>query len=325
MARTHVADNASQHRTIITSAAHAPMAVTKKMAPKLNAGRLYSDIVTGRSAATQVFNTFELGEIIIQDFGPFDLIRISGLNHVTRAVVADSTKMQEMLFLKSLPDNECKLWGLNRWGNLIAGEKANQVLEGTDADNNNGSTMGESTRLQVAYEITHALSPHVVNNLVLDYHPSSRYGGNGIGAQAYEHIHKVHGRPESITVVYWLVNRTLSPHASCRAMYLSQPPVHRILVTIYGRCREHARCAECVDWPGAGDHTAVVATFTLSNSTGLTFGEIIDRLRYELHQDPGYDPDYSGAYFSFEDGMPVKDAQIKARVEEEGHLNTYHW
>ncbi|KAK4896481.1 hypothetical protein LTR27_005697 [Elasticomyces elasticus] len=314
MARTHVADNASQHRTIITSSAHAPMAVTHKMAPKINAGRLYSDIVTGRSAANQVFRTFELCEIIVQEFAPFDLIRISGLNHVTRAVIADSTRMQENLFLKALPDNECKLWRLNRWGDLIAGDKANQVLEGTDADNNDPSTMTESTRLQVTFEITHAFSPHIVNDLVLHHLPSWKYGP--IVAQAYEFVHDVHGRSKSITVAYWLLNRTLSPHASCRAMYLSQPPVNRIFVTVYRRCSEYTHAAECCAWPG--DHKSFVAKFTVSSSTGLTFGEVIDRVRYEQHQDPDYHLEFSNVYFSFEDGMPVKDAHLKARVEEVG-------
>ncbi|KAK3614922.1 hypothetical protein LTR56_026920 [Elasticomyces elasticus] len=306
----HLVHKASRHRTSITpsTAAHAPMAVTNKMAPKLNAGRLYSDIVTGRSAATQVFGTFELCEIIIQELAPFDLIRISGLNHVTRAVIADSTKMQETLFLKSIPDNECKLWALNRWGDLIAGDKANQVLEATDADNKDPTTMSESTRLQVTFEITHAFSPHIVNNLVLHHLPSWQYGP--IVAQAYEFVHDVHGRSKSITVAYWLLNRTLSPHASCRAMYLSQPPVNRIFVTVYRRCNEYTHAA--------GGHKNFVAKFTISNSTGLTFGEVIDRVRYEQQQNPDYHPDSSGVYFSFEDGMPVKDAYAKARVQEVG-------
>ncbi|KAK5722843.1 hypothetical protein LTR17_014229 [Elasticomyces elasticus] len=320
MARKKVVNNASQPRTITNSsaAAHASVSVTNKMAPRTNARRLYSDIVTGRSAATEVFRTFELCEMIIQDFRPIDLIRVSGLNHTTRAVIADSTKMQEMLFLKPVPDNECKLWGLNRWGNLIAGEKAHQVLEGTDANNDDPRTMSESTRLQVAHEITHAFSPHIVNDLVLWYHPSSRYGG--IVNSAYEYIHKVSGRAELMVFRDTLIFKPLSPYASCRGMYLSQPPVHSISVTVYKDDTPAAVCGYV-----RKDRPMFTAKFTLSNPTGLTFGEVIDRLHYELRENTDYDPDYSGADFSFEDGLPIKDAHVKARVEEAGLIDRFPW
>ncbi|KAK5690630.1 hypothetical protein LTR97_012186 [Elasticomyces elasticus] len=306
MVRTHIADNLSQHRAIITSSAavQARMAVTYKMAPKTNAGRLYSDIVTGRSAATQVFRIFELAEIIIQDFGPMDLIRISKLNRVTRAVVAGSAKMQEKLFFEAIPDSE----------------KAVQVLQGTDADNNDMGTMSDSTRLKVVWEITHAISPHVVNKLVLDYHPSSMSGG--IVGLASDYIRKGYERyVEPISVPHTLLNKPLSPHASCRGMYLAQPPVHRISVTIYGRCTGCIHVSGCINFQRG--HMVAIARFTLSNSTGLTFGEFIDRVRYEIHKGPGYHPDYSRAYFKFEDGIPVKDAATKALVEELGLVTMY--
>ncbi|KAK5711422.1 hypothetical protein LTR15_012495 [Elasticomyces elasticus] len=248
------------------------------MAPKVNTGRLYSDIVTGRGAATQVFSTFELCDLIVQNLSVFDVIRVSGLNLVTKAVVAESTKIQEKLFFRATSDKECKLWGLNRWGDLIAGENITRVLQGKDADNDDPGTMSESTRSQVAHEITYALSAHVVNDLLLFYYPSEGSGwgpgyyGEGIVRRAHNFVHKV-GCFESMSVLQAL---------------------------LYGQ-QSNRRNAP----------------------TGVTFGEIVDRLHFELGQVKAATNGYTGANLIFEDGLPVVLPVVKEKVEELGLITSH--
>ncbi|KAK4945921.1 hypothetical protein LTR10_015014 [Elasticomyces elasticus] len=166
------------------------------MAPKVNTSRLYSDIVTGRGAATQVFSTFELCDLIVQNLSVFDVIRVSGLNLVTKAVVAESTKIQEKLFFRATSDKE-----------------------------------------------------------------------------------------------------------------------------LYGRCDDqtHENCGT----HKAELHGATFASFTVSNPTGVTFGEIVDRLHFELGQVKAVTNGYTGANLIFEDGLPVVLPVVKEKVEELGLITSH--
>ncbi|KAK4945920.1 hypothetical protein LTR10_015013 [Elasticomyces elasticus] len=132
----------------------------------------------------------------------------------------------------------------------------------------------------------------------------------------YRHLNRPGYYPEYIFIEPSLLQQALSPHASCGGMYLSQPPVQYVRLEVYERCTANAQTDSDGEEQALDD--IVVSRVTIGNPTGLTFGEVFDRLRYELDRSPGE----SYGYLVFEDGLPVS-AELKARVEAKGRVDPY--
>ncbi|KAK5690629.1 hypothetical protein LTR97_012185 [Elasticomyces elasticus] len=293
------------------------MATVNRNDAKSSKDRLGADIHTDHNtAATRLFCTFELCEMIFEHLSAMDLVHVRGVNHVTKAVIANSHDLQQRLFFEPIPNSQYRLWGLNYWGNLIADDQATMVLEVTTV-NDNPRAMPLAQWCRVGSEIREAISPHIVNNVLLHHSPAPNSGS--IMKRAYNFVHHRHLNrpgyyPEYIFIEPSLLEKALSPHASCRGMYLSQPPVQYVRLEVYERCTANTQTER--DGKEQALDDTMVSRVTIGNPTGLTFGEVFDRLCYELNCSPGD----SYGYLVFEDGLPVS-VELKARVEAKGRID----
>ncbi|KAK5711423.1 hypothetical protein LTR15_012496 [Elasticomyces elasticus] len=276
------------------------MATVIRNNAKSSRDRLGADLNTDHNtAATRLFCTFELCEMIFEHLSAMDLVHVRGVNHVTKAVIANSHDLRQRLFFEPIPNSQCRLWGLNYWGNLIADDQATMVLEGS--------------------EIREAISPHIVNKVLLHHSPAPNSGS--IMKRAYNFVHHRHVNrpgyyPEYTFVEPSLLEKALSPYATCRGMYLSQPPVQYVRLEVYERCTANTQTKR--DGKEQALDDIMFSRVTIGNPTGLSFGEVFDRLRYELDRTPGE----SYGYLVFEDGLPVS-VELKARVEAKGRVDPH--
>lgn len=206
--------------------------------------------------AKQVFDTTELCENVLKYLDPKDLVRVQRLCRSTRSCIDSSPTLQEKLFLKPAPTS--MLWVLH-YGNddILLGKKATEYIEGAK---NPTSAATLSKR------------PHVYNELFFEV----REHREGLGARLCDHcVNGIDAINASRAHLLMTLDglRALPQSASCRAMYVAQPPVAKIRIAVMGRCDGSLREDEL----GEGE-IGIIDWITVESFWGVKFEDVVEEI-----------------------------------------------
>ncbi|TKA77203.1 hypothetical protein B0A55_02573 [Friedmanniomyces simplex] len=258
----------------------------------------------------RVLQTYELCEMVLDCLPLLDLYAKRICRSVKNTIVS-SSKLQIKLFLRPASSKDCKPWLLTTNGHLTAGERA--ITGPLDASS---SVM---TPKPLAFDI------YALNPLILHANPVGTPWGVVIPAQHRAHCsarnaaYKASGSSMQIFVsadCYYINDKAgsfkLSTHASCRAMYLSQPPAKEVTLELRAEPRDYEdrKTGRNVHYW----HTGRKATWVFRNHSGVTFGQVIDRVHSETAQ---YGRRFGNVRFEIFDCRLVQDSMVVSLEEKE--------
>jgi hypothetical protein len=191
------------------------------------------------SSAQVVFATWELCDIILKNLSCADIERVRGVNSTCNAVAKRSLSLQQNRYIKPRSIDSARI--------TFASPTFTQLLIGLDVS---------------SYEL-----------IVIELHQILKVKGVAYSRFSWS----IHGGPvsrllakEGLGIEIRDINRlaAISRHASLNGMFLSQPPVHNMRITIEGHVkRKHRfRPLKCVE------------VVVLNNERGITFGEVFDKV-----------------------------------------------
>jgi hypothetical protein len=197
------------------------------------------------SPAQTVFTTWELCENILRNLPCMALEQIRGLNSTCNAIVSRSRSLQQTRYLEPRPVVFARA--------TSASPALTQLLIELNAS---------------SYEL-----------IIIELQPILKDKGDIYSRFSWN----IHGPPgsrslakASMGIEFRDIHRlaAISPRASLNDMFLSQPPVHKMRITIEGHLkRKHRfRPFKCVE---------VIA---LDNERGITFGQVFDKIGQSIRR-----------------------------------------
>ncbi|KAK3639890.1 hypothetical protein LTR56_010220 [Elasticomyces elasticus] len=233
-----------------------------------------SDIAAGRksthpdsgtwSPAKRVFRTFELCEMVLDKFDLLDLVRAKGICRAVKDTIKASPKLQIKLFLKPAPDKDCRPWVLTIDDHLLAGDKALQAVKHESKDPTvKPLPINIYAFSPIFFHVCQTCAPHGV------FIPAERMARAaarnvtiGIDSKTSFQPNRYHINDER----EWSSFKP-GKTASCCSMYLSQPPAREVALILSTEPQHYEnfqRGTQCMEY--------------LSNPSGVTFGEVIDKV-----------------------------------------------
>ena len=225
----------------------------------------WSDIAAGRksthpdaAAIKPILDTAELCENVLKYLSLKDLIKAQLICRSVCSVIKTSPLLRNELFMTPTEHSETNVWLFNANRDLFVGKKALQYLDETSAN-----------RFKPP---PRTIQPLVYNPLLF----ASKWQDdvNSVG----HYLDKPVDYPNeynTITLRLRAKLRSLSKDASCRSMFLSQPPVTEVHTFIDGRFYY----PEWEDRRGLPKWTiARVAKPRIENAEGVTFGQLVDAI-----------------------------------------------
>ncbi|TKA77204.1 hypothetical protein B0A55_02572 [Friedmanniomyces simplex] len=217
--------------------------------------------------------------------------------------ICELAELQAKLFLQAIPGKESQPWKFDSDRHLLAGEEAVHAIQKAKPSD---------------YPQPCAIQPYVCNPLLF-YKITTKechaYVDPGIWSAAYKFVSNVFGHHELVVMNKHLDIENLPPHAyaSCRTMFVTQPPVKEVLLDIRGRvlCPTSNHCRG----PRKNWQFLTVSTPTTRNAEGVRFGEVVDAVRQ------GLQGTWDGQLWNmrFVGGLPVS-AERKAFVDADGEV-----
>lgn len=188
--------------------------------------RLWANVIADRASthpgrypsATEVFDLPELCVMILMWLDPIDLLRVQRVRRRVYSTVRESPGLQTKLFLRAGSPSEP--WLLEGYIGLLAGSQAEAAMYSSAAQT-------DTTRYRL-------VTPLVINSAVLrigesNYRPASL-------VDRVCHFLDVERHSTSFLggrVLVRGLNMAVPAHASCSAMFLSQPPSERVFIGIF--------------------------------------------------------------------------------------------
>ena len=259
------------------------------------------------NASSRVFSTWELCENIL-DFLPCkDLARARRVCLIFKNVVDQTSALQQSLFLQ--PRTSRWVWTLS-CKSFFRSHKTDKLLAGPSMARHvkEAISEGEMVAKLTVFELHPAL--HV------DRIHTSRSLGWLLGCCATEN--SMYSFYDAADIVFNRVNPVtdILRHSSMETMFLSQPPVLDIRFTVKCGCRSRltSKCP-CTHVSGL----ILSEMIHIHNDTGITFGELRDRIQLELLR-------YPIATFNclmFDGGFAVTSKEKQA-IEAAGALSWEH-
>jgi hypothetical protein len=196
-------------------------------------------------SAQIVFATWELCDIILKNLSCTDLKHVRRVNSTCNEVAKRSLSLQQNRYLKPRSVDSARI--------TFASPTLTQLLIDLNAS---------------SFEL-----------IVIELHPILK----GKGGTYPRYSWNIHGGPgsrllakEGMAIEFRDINRlaAISRHASLNDMFLSQPPVHNMRITIEGHMkRKHRfRPLKCVE------------VIVLNNEGGITFGEVFDKVGQSIRR-----------------------------------------
>lgn len=227
------------------------------------------------SPSEQVFGIFELCEQILAPDPCKNIIRIRRVSRAVHAAVSSSPVLHRLLFLEALPDANATPWTVDSDNAILVGAKA---LEYVKPDNVKPNP--SRVHVYMKFWTAQAMYPHIYNPLLLrlketdhDHALAQRLNSPYSDDPRHRIYLAINGRVE-----------TLDDNASCRPMFLSQPPVTQVQVVVGGRWedmpRQRGQCSfeQCFN---------TVGVFTVEKVEGVRFGDVVGVVKREvgLHEE----------------------------------------
>lgn len=230
----------------------------------------WSDIAAGRKSThpdaapiKPVIDTPELCEMVLAYLELKDLLRMQHVCHAIEKTIKASPALLTRLFLKPVNVADSKPWIIDANHKLLAGDSATEYIKSIKAT---------------------GAKPRTINPLA--YNPLLLSMKNGGVKPVWEFKHNLYNGPGYYDYMYFNFTnvRYLAAEASCRSMYLSQPPVKKVELEMEGRR----------DYPPWEDRRGLpkwwygpVSRPIVEDANGVTFGQLVNVICSEMNRHGG--------------------------------------
>lgn len=201
------------------------------------------------SAAITVLELPELYEVILDYLEAKDVCRTSSTRRKIAAIVKDPPKLQAKLLLKELPEDLARFSKTSYYVHVV---NLTPLQEEFTHYSSERIAAIEKTSPGISRRL-HQIRPVIFNDLILQPRHMLRTNMSNVASRALHSLmeFRVEDRRFSDAFEPKLFQDKMIASASCRAMFLSQPPVNRVLIG--------------VNW----------SHWEVSNPVGVRFGHIL--------------------------------------------------